>query len=284
MDEPEFETFYRATADRLRVYLYRVCRERRIVDDLLQEAYYRFLRSKFAGGNEEDRVRYLFRIATNLLKDHWAEARRSGTLAVEMPEHPEGEAPAIRLDVHSALGALKATDREMLWLAYAEGCSARGDRRDPGGEDGERARPALPGPRASAGAASPGRLERIFIMKDDELIELFRRSRDEERWPEPLPAPAAIWWRARAADLLAGEICQRERKIRPLAVARGLAGLAALVAAELGVLEGFFKMPEELGKAMTAAGLSPWTATLLIIAAVPTATLILRLRREAPGV
>ena len=123
MDEPEFEAFYRATADRLRVYLYRVCRERRIVDDLLQEAYYRFLRSRFAGGSEEDRVRYLFRIATNLLKDHWAEAKRSGTLTMEMPEHPAGEAPTIRLDVHSALGALKVTDREMLWLAYAEGCS-----------------------------------------------------------------------------------------------------------------------------------------------------------------
>ena len=123
MDEPEFEAFYRATADRLRVYLYRVCRERRIVDDLLQEAYYRFLRSKFAGGNEEDRVRYLFRIATNLLKDHWSAAKRSAELALELPEHPIGETSAIRLDVHSALGALKATDREMLWLAYAEGCS-----------------------------------------------------------------------------------------------------------------------------------------------------------------
>lgn len=121
MDESEFAAFYRATADRLRVYLYRVCRERRIVDDLLQEAYYRFLRSKFAGGSEEDRVRYLFRIATNLLKDHWAEIKRSGDRIME-PAARE-EMMAIRLDVHSALGALKATDREMLWLAYAEGCS-----------------------------------------------------------------------------------------------------------------------------------------------------------------
>jgi len=123
MDEPEFEAFYRATAERLRVYLYRVCRERRIVDDLLQETYYRFLRSRFAGGSEEDRMRYLFRIATNLLKDHWAAAKRSAELTSELPDPPAGEGMAIRLDVHSALGALRAADREMLWLAYAEGCS-----------------------------------------------------------------------------------------------------------------------------------------------------------------
>ena len=120
MDKPEFESFYRATADRLRAYLYRVGGERRIVDDLLQEAYFRFLRSKFAGGGEEDRVRYLFRIATNLLKDHWAAAKRSPEPPVERPHAGTAET---RLDLHAALGALKPADREMLWLAYAEGCS-----------------------------------------------------------------------------------------------------------------------------------------------------------------
>ena len=120
-------------------------------------------------------------------------------------------------------------------------------------------------------------------MKDEELTEIFRRSLDEERWPEPLPAPAAIWWRARAADLLAGEIRQRERKIRPLAVARGLASLAALVAAELGVLEGFSRLPVEVGKTLTTAGLSPGALALLALVALPTATLVFRLRREAPG-
>ena len=119
MDEPEFERFYRATASRLRAYLYRVCGDRRLVDDLLQEAFYRLLRSKFSG-DEEDRARYLFRIATNLLKDHWAAAKRSH----EFPgERSSTETDETRLDLHSALGALKATDREMLWLAYAEGCS-----------------------------------------------------------------------------------------------------------------------------------------------------------------
>jgi hypothetical protein len=115
-------------------------------------------------------------------------------------------------------------------------------------------------------------------VNDDELIDLFHRSRDEERWPEPLPTPAVIWWRAKATDLLAEEIRQRERKTWPLAAARNLAGLAALVAAELGVLEGFFSLPEQVGKTLTAAGLSPWTATFLTLAALPTAALLVRFR------
>ncbi len=123
MEEPDFEAFYRATAARLRAYLYRVGGERRIVDDLLQEAYFRFLRSRFAGGSEEDKVRYLFRIATNLLKDHWAAAKRSREMPGELPERVAEEGAAARLDLHAALGTLRAADREMLWLAYAEGCS-----------------------------------------------------------------------------------------------------------------------------------------------------------------
>ncbi len=62
------KSFYQATASALRTYLYRVCRERRVVDDLVQEAYFRLLRSKFASQDPEEVVRYLFRIATNLLK------------------------------------------------------------------------------------------------------------------------------------------------------------------------------------------------------------------------
>jgi hypothetical protein len=111
-------------------------------------------------------------------------------------------------------------------------------------------------------------------VNDDELTELFRHSRDEERWPEPLPTPAAIWWRARAADLLAEEIRQRERKTWPLAAARNLAGITALVAAELGVLEGFFSLPEQVGKTLADAGLSPGTLALLTLTALPTAALL----------
>ncbi|HEV7506163.1 MAG TPA: RNA polymerase sigma factor [Thermoanaerobaculia bacterium] len=123
MDEPAFEELYRATAAGLRTYLYRVCGERRVVDDLVQEAYYRLLRSKFASENHEEVVRYLFRIATNLLKDHWAAAKKERGGTVKSEPLAAGPSPSTRLDVHSALGALRPADREILWLAYAEGYS-----------------------------------------------------------------------------------------------------------------------------------------------------------------
>lgn len=124
MEESEFEELYRATAQGLRTYLYRVCGERRIVEDLVQEAYYRFLRSGFSGESREHSTRYLFRIATNLLKDHWSDRKRSPELPDhELPERPAHDPPQERIDVHSALGGLGHRDREMLWLAYAEGYS-----------------------------------------------------------------------------------------------------------------------------------------------------------------
>ena len=93
-------------------------------DDLLQEAYLRYLRSGFEGEDEDHRKNYLYKIATNLLRDHF---RRKRSETDEVPERDDrpGHDRAVHMksDVGSAMSELSPRDRQMLWLAYVEGSS-----------------------------------------------------------------------------------------------------------------------------------------------------------------
>ena len=151
MDEDAFRGFYDRNARGVWAYLFRVTGDRQMADDLLQEAFYRFLRAASAlpagrgpsGGAPADGERYqsdahrrnsLYRIATNLARD----ARRSGLFRqtpavsgddVERLADVRGGAgnhgadTDRRTDVTRAMSRLRPRDREMLWLAYAEGAS-----------------------------------------------------------------------------------------------------------------------------------------------------------------
>jgi len=64
MDEDAFRAFYDRTARTLWNYLARLTGDRQTADDLLQETYYRFLRTHGSWDSESHRRAYLFRIAT----------------------------------------------------------------------------------------------------------------------------------------------------------------------------------------------------------------------------
>jgi len=131
MDEEAFRAFYDRTARSLWSYLARITGDRALADDLLQESYYRFLRAERRFDNESHRRNYLFRIATNLAHDR----RRRGRRAVSVPVPAENEPGALvdrsdlagdterRTDLARAMATLKPREREMLWLAYAQGSS-----------------------------------------------------------------------------------------------------------------------------------------------------------------
>jgi RNA polymerase sigma-70 factor (ECF subfamily) len=130
MDEDTFRAFYDRTARSLWAYLSRMTGDRQAADDLLQESYYRFLRARVAFDGEAHRRNYLFRIATNLVRD----GRRRQAVAPERHEgiDIDGELPGdstlaaraeSRADVRAAMARLKPRERELLWLAYAQGSS-----------------------------------------------------------------------------------------------------------------------------------------------------------------
>lgn len=133
MDEDEFRAFYERTARPLWAYLSRIAGDRQQADDLLQEAYYRLYRAGARYESEAHRRNSLFQIATNLVRDTARRASRHKDVPLEdeetLSEIPKSDAPMperqaeIRTDLGRAMEQLEPVQREMLWLAYAQGAS-----------------------------------------------------------------------------------------------------------------------------------------------------------------
>ncbi len=126
MDNEAFAAFYERSARPLWAYLARVSGDPALADDLLQESFIRFLTADHPSDGEVSQRRYLFRIATNLLRDHWRRPRASSLdqlpdELLRVPDHTaQSESRAL---LGPALQALRPRDRQLLWLAYAEGYS-----------------------------------------------------------------------------------------------------------------------------------------------------------------
>jgi RNA polymerase sigma-70 factor (ECF subfamily) len=130
MNEEEFRAFYELTSRPVWVYLTRMTGDSRVAEDLLQEAYYRLLRTKATFASDDHRRNYLYRIATNLAHDRRRRPRADREPLVDAEREPaldtsggtEGRA-ARRIDLARAMARMKPRERSMLWLAYAHGCS-----------------------------------------------------------------------------------------------------------------------------------------------------------------
>jgi RNA polymerase sigma-70 factor (ECF subfamily) len=132
MTEEEFRLFYDRTARPLWAYLARTSGDRRVADDLLQEAYYRLLKSAVPIADEAHRKNYLFRIATNLVVDLRRHPQADAAAVSEPSDEVATPAPrdtvtdaVRRVDVGRALAKLRPRDRAMIWLAYVNGSSHR---------------------------------------------------------------------------------------------------------------------------------------------------------------
>jgi RNA polymerase sigma-70 factor (ECF subfamily) len=123
MNDEEFAAFYQRSAPSLRAYLWRVSGDAALADDLMQESYLRFLCSSHPEDGEVSCRKYLFRIATNLLRDHWRRPKHTS-----IDDAPE-EFVTARMNAGGfesqvvlgpALAKMKPRERQLLWLAHAE--------------------------------------------------------------------------------------------------------------------------------------------------------------------
>jgi len=128
MDEQTFRVFYESTARPLWAYLSRILGSATLADDLVQESYFRFLRATLKSEDAAYQKAYLFRTATNLARDHWRRLpHQEQGEAADLEQVPADDRTAEhvqqRSDLGRVLGRLKPRERELLWLAYAEGSS-----------------------------------------------------------------------------------------------------------------------------------------------------------------
>ncbi len=131
--EAAFLEFHARTSGRLRSFVYCQCSDRSVADDLVQEAYLRFLRSAAKVPVGPALAGYLFRIAANLATDYlrrrrlerrWLPTSHSDEEFHEQ-ESEQQRAPARRMEsaaqLSSLFSRLRVRDQLLVWLAYGEG-------------------------------------------------------------------------------------------------------------------------------------------------------------------
>ena len=84
MTEDEFRVFYDLTARPVWVYINRMTGDGRLADDLLQEAYYRLLRTAATFESDAHRRNYLYRIAPTVSRSSRPNAKRPGMCRVAL--------------------------------------------------------------------------------------------------------------------------------------------------------------------------------------------------------
>lgn len=125
MDEDAFLAIYRQTAAPLRNYVARVLGHVAQADDIVQETYLRFLRSPPAIVDRQQIRAYLFKIASNLVVDHWRRHKTEALIAAVPDRAVPARDHALRLDMSRLFRRLHRRERQLLWLAHVEGADHR---------------------------------------------------------------------------------------------------------------------------------------------------------------
>jgi len=126
-----WERFYNRYSRPLWFYIYKICGDKNMADDIFQESFCRFLRANPFILNENHMKSYLYKIAFRIIIDKKrrkkVEKRAFEEEKREFKEskHQEGQESEILffLDMENTFKLLKPRERTLLWLAYVEGYS-----------------------------------------------------------------------------------------------------------------------------------------------------------------
>jgi RNA polymerase sigma-70 factor (ECF subfamily) len=121
MEDRLFEIIYEQTARPLWAYVARISGDASAADDILQEAYLKFLNASRRPEDPDCARRYLFKIATNLVYDRFRRIGRRRETEIGEYESEFKSDLAGDLEMTQVFLKLKPQERMLLWLAYVEG-------------------------------------------------------------------------------------------------------------------------------------------------------------------
>lgn len=126
MDQAAFKAFYHKTSKPLWAYIYRISGDADSANDIVQEAYLRFLQKPAESTNEQQMKAYLYAIATHLNLDRWKHTKVKEKWLPHFFHHRNGEGEhieeriSLQTDMAKIFQDLNPQGRALLWLAYVE--------------------------------------------------------------------------------------------------------------------------------------------------------------------
>lgn len=122
MDEAAFQVFYAETAPKLWAYIRRASGDAALADDVVQDAFYRFLQADLPALDKLQMKAYLYRTASSVLVDHWRKLKRERLWSLATFFGDRGvENAGQGSDTLRLFASLKPIEQMLLWLAYVEG-------------------------------------------------------------------------------------------------------------------------------------------------------------------
>jgi RNA polymerase sigma-70 factor (ECF subfamily) len=122
-----FRKFYDRVSPALWGYIFRVCNNAALADDIFQESFLKFLRMVQWNMHERQQQAFVYKIAARLIIDNFRRIKpepldpgeKSGETGSALISHHGYLEP----DMKKTFDSLKPRDRSLLWLAYVEGYS-----------------------------------------------------------------------------------------------------------------------------------------------------------------